>query len=122
MGMQSAAATLSRGHVDLNAVLREHIDSGAVQMGKSNVVDAAGQKSDFATALTHRGKCLADLAEEKLLVDLRREPVQICHAEEFQQAGLACHGLHTGTLIKAHQPGHKTQSAECHDDFLVKQV
>src|SRR5215470_4389186 len=99
MRVQGAAAALARGHMDLDAVGRERVDGGVIQVREGDVVDASGHEGDFAAAFTNRGKYFSDLAEEKLFVDLRRNSVEIGNAEQFENAGFACQELQSRLLV-----------------------
>src|SRR5260370_28013567 len=106
----------------VDSVLRQDADGGMVEMGKRHVINTAGQKSNLAPARAGRGKDFADLAEEKFLVNLRRQAVEIGDSKKFQQAGLPQESLQAGSLVEAHQPGHEAQPAKVDHDLSVEEI
>src|SRR5215813_2840435 len=70
MGIQRAATALPCRDVHLNAVFNEHLHRGAVQMRKSNVIDASGQKSYFAPPLTHCRKSFSNFPKKEFGINL----------------------------------------------------
>src|SRR5437016_9035785 len=122
MGVQGAAAGLSCGNVHLDTVLHQGIYGGAVEMGKSNVVNAASEEGYFAAALADCGKCLANLAEEEFIINCRGEPVQVCNAQQLEQTQFPQGGLCAGTLVHANQLRHETQQSKTTQHLSVEEA
>ena len=70
-------AELLRGHDDFTAVGREHANGGFLQPGKSDIGDAAGEKSDAGPAPPHRRESRPDATEKKLVIDMRQKAVAL---------------------------------------------
>src|SRR6266581_4036308 len=67
---KGAAARLVFWHDNFAAVRGEHADSSFVEFRKSDVGDAAGEKSNARAAWPCGGKRLAETGGEKIVVDL----------------------------------------------------
>src|SRR6185437_16228837 len=107
MRVQRAAAALTSRYLDFNAVLREHLHGRPVQVLERDVIDTAGEKCNFATALAYGWISLADFAEEKLGVDLRRKLLHIGHTQQLCDSNGPRQGLQSGSLIEPHQACHE---------------
>ena len=97
---ERAAAELAIGDDDFAAVGGEDADGCFVELGKSDVGDAASEEGDASAARTGGGKRPAEAAEEKIVVDAREETFALGETEKFQDADAARDGLQAGALIE----------------------
>src|SRR5258707_395206 len=98
---ERAAAELILRDCHFAAVGGEDADGGFVELGESDVGDAAGEERDSRTARADGGKRGAEVAVEKIVVDGREETFAFGKPEKFQDAYAAGDGLQAGSLIEA---------------------
>src|SRR5216683_1864640 len=101
VGGERAAAELILRDCHFAAVGGEDADGGFVELGESDVGDAAGEEGHAGAAWTGGGKRRAEMAVEKIVVDAREEAFAFGEPEKFQDADAAGDGLQPGTLIEA---------------------
>src|SRR5208283_2525120 len=120
MQVQCAAATLTAWDMDLDAVLREHANRGAIQFCKRHTADAADEERHAPAASTFGGIDFAKLAEREIALDARRESVKLGHTHELEQSSPAGHALQARALIEAHQLRMSRKLAERRQHLAVE--
>src|SRR5229473_5143325 len=98
---ERAAAELILGDDHFAAVGGEDADGGFVELGESDVGDAAGEEGHAGAARAGGGKRRAEMAVEKVVVDAREEAFAFGEPEKLQDADAARDGLQAGALIEA---------------------
>src|SRR5208282_6886231 len=93
---QRAAAELRAGDDHLAAVGREDANGGFIELGESDIGDAAGKEGHARAAGALRGKGFAEFAEKEIIVDARQKTLAISEAEQFEDAGGARKRLQAG--------------------------
>ena len=120
MSVQRSAATLTAWDADLDAVLRQHANGGAVQFREGHAADAADEER-HPPALSALGrKYLPQIAEGEIAFDARRQRVQLSDAEKLQQSGSARQALQAGALIEAHELRMSRKPAERRQHLAVE--
>jgi hypothetical protein len=97
---ERAAAELILWDDDFAAIGGKDADGGFVELRKSDVGNASGEKCNAGAARAGGGKRGAEMAVEKIIVDTREETFALDEAEKLQDADTARDGLQAGTLIE----------------------
>lgn len=112
---ECAAAKLILGNNHFTSVGGKHANGRFVEIGKSDIGDAAGKESHARAARPNGGKSCAQAVEEKLVVDWREQSFALGKAEQLENSDTACDGLQSGVLIEAQEASgvlHEMRSAE----------
>jgi hypothetical protein len=117
-----AAAALFSWQDDFAAVCGEHPDGGFLQLGKSDVGDAAGKESHTRAPRTYRSERRPDVAEEKFVINAREKPVAFRQAQQLQNADAARDGLQARTLIQAREAGRIFDEMRSGEKLLEEEV
>ena len=101
---EGAAAELPFGDDDFTAVGGENADGGFIELGKSDIGNAAGEKGDAGAAWAGGRVAPAIAAVEKMIVDAREKTFALGEAEKLEDADGAGDGLQAGALIETKDP------------------
>src|SRR4051812_22720408 len=101
--MERAATGLIIGDDNFDTVVGEDADGGAIEFSEGDAGYASGEKRYATATLANGGISGADLAEEEVAFDLRREGVEFGDSEKIDDAEFAAERLQAGLLVETNQ-------------------